>query len=107
MIRFELSVEALGNTTFGYSPLAEVAASLRLLGASRSSPVMRPWLTHVSGDLNQVDLPFLLAVVPPGKWAPDFLFAWSPNPGTTIEQQLDILAMPRTTPGPTRTRSPP
>lgn len=87
-----MNVEAVGNTTFGYSPLAEVATSLRLLGGPRPNPAMRPWLTHVKPALDQVDLPLLLAVVPQGKWAPEFMFTWSPHPRTTIDQQLEVLA---------------
>ena len=37
MIEFQLSVDALGKTRFAYSPLAEVASSLRLVGEGRQS----------------------------------------------------------------------
>lgn len=92
MIEFKLSVGALGNTTFGYSPLAEVASSLRLLGRPRPGFLMQPWLAEVSDNLGAVDLEFLRAVAPPGKWAPDFLFRWSADPKITVEHQLDALA---------------
>jgi len=92
VIDFRLSVEALGNTRFGYSPLAEAASSLRLLGGEKPGFVMQPWLTDVAGQLGPVDLALLRDVVPPGNWAPDFLFLWSPDPKVTIEDQLDQLA---------------
>lgn len=92
MIDFRLSVDALGNTRFGYSPLAEAAASLRLLAMEKPGFVMQPWLTDVAGELGSVDLELLRAVVPPGNWVPDFLFLWSPDPRVTIEDQLDLLA---------------
>lgn len=95
MIRFRLSVDALGRTTFGYSPMAEVAASLRLLWEPKPGFVMQPWLRDVRPLLGRVDLDLLKMVVPPGPWAPDFLFAWSPDPRITIEQQLeDVAQMP-------------
>jgi hypothetical protein len=49
VIDFRLSVEALGNTRFGYSPLAEVAASLRLLATPSPGFVMQPWLSVIAG----------------------------------------------------------
>src|SRR5829696_9852475 len=39
MIEFHLSVDALGKTRFAYSPLGEVASSLRLLGEGARVPV--------------------------------------------------------------------
>src|SRR5688572_1743998 len=49
MIEFHLSVDALGKTRFAYSPLGEVASSLRLLGEGRHAYVMMPWLRDVRG----------------------------------------------------------
>jgi DNA-binding transcriptional ArsR family regulator len=92
MIQFRLSVDALGQTRFGYSPLAEVAASLRVLGKGGAGLVMQPWLRDVRDHLERVDLALLLDVAPAGPWVPDFLFAWSSDPRTTIEEQLDDLA---------------
>jgi DNA-binding transcriptional ArsR family regulator len=97
VIQFRLSVDALGQTRFGYSPLAEAAASLRVLGQRSADFVVHPWLREVRDQLGRVDLELLLAVAPAGPLAPDFLFAWSSDPGTTIEQQLNELA--RTSPG--------
>jgi DNA-binding transcriptional ArsR family regulator len=92
VIDFKLSIEALGNTRFGYSPLAEAASSLRLLTTPSPGFVMQPWLSDVAGQLGSVDLDLLHAVAPPGPWAPDFLFPWSAEPTVTIEHQLDLLA---------------
>lgn len=92
MIDFKLSIEALGNTRFGYSPLAEAASSLRLLATPSPGFVMQPWLSDVAGQLDSLDLSLLHAVVPPGPWAPDFLFPWSAEPTVSVEHQLDVLA---------------
>jgi len=92
MIEFHLSVDALGKTRFAYSPLAEVASSLRLLGEGRHAYVMMPWLRDVRGPLQRLDFDLLQTLAPPGRWAPEFLFAWSYNPAITIEQQLDAMS---------------
>ena len=91
MLEFHLSVDALGKTRFAYSPLAEVASSLRLLGEGRHAYVMMPWLeTSAAPSKDSTSTCFDLA--PPGRWAPEFLFAWSYNPAITIEQQLDAMS---------------
>ena len=92
MIEFHLSVDALGKTRFAYSPLAEVGCSLRLLGEGRHAYVMLPWLRDVREPLQRLDFDLLQTLAPPGRWAPDFLFAWSYNPAITIEQQLDAMS---------------
>ncbi|MPZ95877.1 MAG: helix-turn-helix domain-containing protein [Propionibacteriales bacterium] len=91
MIEFRLSLAALGNTRFGYSPLGEVASSLRALGTARGGPLLRPWLRDIGDSLRSVDLTLLRAAVPPGYVAPDFMFAWTTDPRTTLEDQLDEL----------------
>lgn len=91
VIDFELSVDVLGNTTFAFSPLAEVGSSLRLLGEPQPAHLHGPWLHEVRGRLDAVDMELLLGVAPPGKWAPDFLFPRGTGPHTTLEQQLDTL----------------
>ena len=92
VIDFHLSVEALGNTRFVYSPMAEVACSLRLLAAGKPSFVMRPWFEGVSEQLDDVPMDLLSAIVPPGRYAPDFMFPFSSDPRITIDQQIDELA---------------
>ncbi len=91
MIELNLSLEVLGNTRFGYSPLGEVTASLHALTNSRSRPILRPWLRELSDRLGSVDMDLLRQVVPPGPLVPDFMFAWTVDPRTTLEDQLDSL----------------
>ena len=67
MIEFHLSVDALGKTRFAYSPLAEVASSVRLLGEGRHVYVMMPWLRDVRGPLQRLDFDLLQALAPPGR----------------------------------------
>lgn len=92
MIEFRLSVDVLGNTRFAFSPLAEVASSIRLLGRPRLTHLHRPWLADAREKLGEVDMALLSAVAPPGRWAPDFLYPPAPSPSTTIEDQLHALA---------------
>jgi DNA-binding transcriptional ArsR family regulator len=95
MIEFRLSLQALGTTRFGYSPLGELTSSLRALDTPHGGPLLRPWLRHVANSLPPVNLTVLRAVVPPGYLAPDFMFAWTTDPRTTIEDQLEaLLALP-------------
>lgn len=92
MIEFQLSVDVLGNTRFAFSPLAEVGSSLRLLGEPQPAHLHGPWLRRVRDRLGDVDLDLLLAITPPGKWAPAFLYPRATGPNTTLEQQLNALA---------------
>lgn len=92
MIEFRLSVDALGNTRFAYSPLGELAGSLRSLGAGQPGYAMQPWLREVRGRVGSIDLDLLGAVAPPGAFAPNFLFLWSTDPKVTIKDQLEELA---------------
>jgi DNA-binding transcriptional ArsR family regulator len=87
VIEFELSAGALGRTRFAFSPLAEVAASLRLLSSPHVGHLHQPWLRLVRGAVEGIDLPLLTAVAPPGKFAPNFLYLPSAGPLTTIRDQ--------------------
>lgn len=92
MIEFRLSLDALGQTRFAYSPLAEVASSLRSLDCQQVGPALQPWLHEVSDVVGSLDLEVLRAVAPPGPFAPHFLFHYSTDPKTTIDQQLARLS---------------
>ena len=70
MIEFRLSVDALGTTRFGYSPLGEVASSLRVLADDSQTFVMMPWLRDVQPSLRQVDVGLLTALAPTGPRLP-------------------------------------
>ena len=91
MIDFRLSLDALGHTRFAFSPLAEVAASLRLLGSPHVQHLHLPWVRETRPRLADVDLRLLTAIAPPGRWVPDFLFLPSASPLTSIEDQLGEL----------------
>jgi DNA-binding transcriptional ArsR family regulator len=93
VIEFRLTAEAISAAHFGYSPLAELATSLRALGSPlQRDYLLRPWLREVAGSLRHVDMELLGGVAPPGHHAADFLFAWSRDSTVTIDDQLAVLA---------------
>lgn len=95
MIEFKLSLDTLGQTRFAYSPLAEVASSLRVLECDQIGPVLQPWLREVKKSIQSIDLDVLRAAAPAGPLLAHFLFLWSTDPKTTIDQQLErVLDIP-------------
>ncbi len=92
MLDFTLSPALLGNTRFTFSPLIEVGSSLRLLGMPRTGHPHQRWVKAVRSQLpGAVDLDLLMAVCPPTRWPPDFLFAPSDTDVAAIEVQLEQL----------------
>lgn len=95
MIEFRLSPDSLGRAKFARSPIAEVATSLRAAAAPLDGPIVHPYLREAGRQLSTGDLHLLRAIVPQGSCVPDFMFAWSVDPRTTIADQLtDLLELP-------------
>jgi hypothetical protein len=92
VIEFELSIDALGRSRFAYSPLAELASSLRALWSPQIGFVLQPWRHAMQSRLKSADLALLRAICPPGRFAPDFMFVWFIDPKITIDAQLNDLA---------------
>jgi biotin operon repressor len=92
MIELHLDARTLGNTVFGFSPLSEIASSLKVLADPEGAGVHRPWLTDVHGRLDDLPLSMLAAVSGEGKWAPDFLYPTVSSPRVTLEDQLHGVA---------------
>ncbi|MEU8124879.1 DUF5937 family protein [Spirillospora sp. NPDC049024] len=88
MIEFELGVDALWATRMGYSPLGELACSLRALGSPGSVPLLRPLLRHVPGQVAAEDLRLLRLAVPDGRFVPDFLYPADLDPSVSLDDQL-------------------
>jgi DNA-binding transcriptional ArsR family regulator len=91
VIEFRLSVEALGRSRFAYSPLGELASSLRTLWAPHIDFVLQPWRRAMEKRLRTTNLELLRAICPPGGLAPNFMFVSSSNPKITLEGQLEAL----------------
>jgi DNA-binding transcriptional ArsR family regulator len=92
VIQIRLSVCDVGHMRFAYSPLAEVAESLYMLGSRRIHPVHRGWFDSVRARLAGADMALLHAVVPTRAYMASFLFGGTTGPGTTIDQQLQLVA---------------
>src|SRR5829696_10498168 len=90
VITFELGSDVLGNTRFAFSPLGEVAFSLRLLSSPNPASVHTPWLRRARQSLAGVNLALLMAVAPRGRWVATFMVAEAGR-STTIEEQLEDL----------------
>lgn len=91
-LELRLSLEVLGNVRFAFSPLAEVGSSLRLLGQPNPAHVHRSWIQHARPRLRRINLSLLLAIAPPGRWTPSFLFPYAEGTSDTVESQLTRLA---------------
>jgi DNA-binding transcriptional ArsR family regulator len=92
VIEVRLSVDVLSRARFAYSPLGEVAGSMRLLAAGNVQPPLAPWRRSVQGALAGVDLATIGAAYPPGPFLADFLGADAPTAKTTIEEQVAAIA---------------
>ena len=88
VITVPMTASDVQRIRFAYSPLAEVAESLYMLGTGRAQPLHSGWFAAVRGDLRRVDMALLRALVPARAAIADFLFAGATDTGTTIEQQL-------------------
>jgi DNA-binding transcriptional ArsR family regulator len=92
VFRLRVSVVDLRRMRFAYSPLAEVAESLLMLGRSPVPDQYRGWFEVIRGSLGRVDMPLLRAVVPPRCETARFMFMGAADACTTIEQQLRLIA---------------
>ena len=92
MIEFRLNIEALGRSRFAYSPLGELASSLRALWSPQVGFVLQPWRRAVETRLRTANLELLRGICPPGGLAPNFMFVWSCDPKINIDSQLEALA---------------
>ncbi|MGP4017100.1 DUF5937 family protein [Saccharopolyspora sp. 5N708] len=93
-----MSAGDLARVRFAFSPLWEVAASVRVLKEPGSNPLHRSWLAEVDQRLRRstTDLSLLFDLVPtPTKYLPGFL---APTPSTqrpTLAAELeDLRAVP-------------
>jgi DNA-binding transcriptional ArsR family regulator len=91
VLAFRLGPDLLGHTRFAFSPIAEVASALHLLACPQPAGVHQRWVREARTATEDVDLPLLTALVPPGRWLPDFLFQPAHSPQTTFETQLQAL----------------
>jgi DNA-binding transcriptional ArsR family regulator len=91
VVRFRIDADTLGNTTFAFSPLAEVASSIRLLGEPHTHHIHQPWITRARTEIADLDITLLSQMLPSGRWAPSFMYTPAKSPETTFEDQLARL----------------
>ncbi len=92
MIELEFTHEDYRLIRFAFSPIAEVALSLRVLSVGRHGGLHAPWLASVRRRLDGVDMELLTALVRPTGYVPDFLTPPPPGRSVGIEECLAQIA---------------
>jgi DNA-binding transcriptional ArsR family regulator len=92
MIRLRMSATDFERMRFAYSPLTEVAESLYMLHSGDIHALHRGWFEKAREDLRRVDTDVLRAIVPTHGYVARFLLGGTVDAGTSIEQQLHLLA---------------
>src|SRR4051812_16192228 len=80
---------------FAISPALELSSSLRLFRDPSIAALHLPWVEQVRGELADLDLLPLLAILPPHGYMPDFI---TPPPGSPLARIEDELELVRATP---------
>ncbi|WP_432040607.1 DUF5937 family protein [Streptomyces cucumeris] len=85
-----LSVSDLVRMRFAMSPMWEVGPSLRLLHSGSAHPVHRTWAEQVRPRLTAagLDRGWLVELVPPAGYVPDFLNPAPTRPAPTLSEEL-------------------
>lgn len=73
MISYVSTPTDISRLRFGYAPLGEAVASLRMMGSSNRRRAHLAWLRQVEPKVRHADLRPLRALVPPSGYVPDFL----------------------------------
>jgi DNA-binding transcriptional ArsR family regulator len=92
MLEFEFSAADLANTNLAYSPLLETIGSLWVLQMADAEPVYEPWIADVWPRVRALaEFPLLRALVPEGRYFPDFLTPPPSIPNPDVEAELESL----------------
>lgn len=87
-----MSAADLERLRFAYSPMAEVAESLWMLSAGQIRSVHQGWYELTRERLRRIDTRLLQTVVPAHSRLAEFLFSGAVDPGTSISDQLQLVA---------------
>ncbi|MEU6997489.1 DUF5937 family protein [Nonomuraea sp. NPDC046570] len=90
-----LKTEDVARIRFAFSPIWELAASLRTLRDPARQSIHLPWITAVRPRLPALDLSELFALVPPSGYLADFI---TPPPDTPLPDFAAELDRVRRTP---------
>lgn len=92
MIELKLAGADLAQLRFGISPLSETLGSLAVLHSPVLAVHHRRWVTDTQARVRHMDLELLLALEPPGRRPRASLPVGDADTGTTIGQQLQLVA---------------
>ncbi|GAB3982899.1 DUF5937 family protein [Actinoallomurus acanthiterrae] len=95
MIEFLFTPDDVARVRFAFSPLWELAHSLRVLADPSRRALQMPWVRAVRPRLRRLDLTPLHALVPAEGYIPDFL---TPPPESPLPDFATELALVRATP---------
>jgi hypothetical protein len=106
MVRFELGVDDLAWTRFGFSPLAETVRSLAAVSDPSYHALQLPWVRSIRPALHDLDVSLLFSLIGPTRGRERFLSGPSraiadcltPIPTRFVPQFEDELAVLRATP---------
>lgn len=92
MLEIDFSAADLANTNLAYSPLLELVSSLHVLQMTGVEPMYQPWVDDVWPRVQALpEFTLLRALVPAGKYFPDFLTPPPPSPQPDLAAELDQL----------------
>lgn len=92
MIELRVTAGDLAQLRFGISPLTEVMVSLAVLHRpSGGQPLHRKWVAETKARIRHLDRELMLALAPPSPPRVSLPLG-DVNPGTTIGQQLQLVA---------------
>ena len=89
MITFRLDVNDLASVRFAYSPLQELAFSLKALDPAHPMAVFEPWLLAGQPRPTDLDWPVLAALIGPRGWLPDFITPRPDDSRPTFAAELE------------------
>lgn len=92
MIELVLAHTDLARVRFAHSPIHELVASLLVLQDPSRRPMYDGWLSSVRPRLAGLRLELLIALTPPGRYLPGFLFPAPTVPRPTLADELEAVA---------------
>ncbi|MGI8334123.1 DUF5937 family protein [Actinomadura scrupuli] len=91
MIEFIFTPDDVARVRFAYSPLGELAYSVRVLADPSRHALHLPWVRAVRPRLRGLDIAPLLALIPPQGYMPDFLTPPPETPLPDFAAELEVV----------------
>jgi DNA-binding transcriptional ArsR family regulator len=95
MVRYEFTVEDLAKTRFAISPMWETTAAIQALRVPGVFALHLPWMKQVRGEIGELDLSLVLALLPSQEegYAADFLTPPPSTPLADFETELELVRL--------------